>query len=116
MSTPRLTLAALAVAALGLSIGLAPSAGSAAPEPLKAGTTGAKSYQQLAKKKDYIKLDLLAVNDFHGNLEPPTGSSGNIPGITTTPPVAGPRRAARPTWPACSTTSARSRARPVRSP
>jgi len=29
-------------------------------------------------KKDYIKLDLLALNDFHGNLEAPSGSSGRI--------------------------------------
>jgi 5'-nucleotidase len=90
MSKPRPTLVALAVSAVALSVGLASSAGSTSPEPLKAGTTAAKSYHQLAKKnKDYVKLDLLAINDFHGNLEPPSGSSGNIPGITATPPVAG---------------------------
>ncbi len=55
-----------------------------APQERTAGTTGAKTYHRLAqaKKSDYVKLDLLALNDFHGNLEPPTGSSGNIPGIT----------------------------------
>ena len=54
------------------------------PQERAAGTSGAKTYHRLAqaKKSDYVKLDLLALNDFHGNLEPPTGSSGNIPGIT----------------------------------
>jgi 5'-nucleotidase len=91
MLKPRPTLVALAASAVALSIGLAPNAGSTAPEQLKAGTTGAKTYHRLdkTKKSDYIKLDLLALNDFHGNLEAPTGSSGNIPGITATPAVAG---------------------------
>ena len=63
---------------------LAPDADSVAPQERPAGTSGAKTYHRLAqaKKSDYVKLDLLALNDFHGNLEPPTGSSGNIPGIT----------------------------------
>ena len=80
MPKPRSALVALAVSAVGLSIGLAPSAGSTSPEPPRAGTTGAKSYQQLAKKKDYVKLDLLALNDFHGQLEvvPSSSSSGKI--------------------------------------
>ena len=54
------------------------------PRSAPAGTSGAKTYHRLAqaKKSDYVKLDLLALNDFHGNLEPPTGNSGNIPGIT----------------------------------
>jgi 5'-nucleotidase len=30
-----------------------------------------------AKPAD-VKVQLLAINDFHGNLEPPTGSSGRI--------------------------------------
>ena len=63
---------------------LAPSAGSVAPQErtgrhLRAPRPTTASRQA---KKDYVKLDLLALNDFHGNLEPPTGSSGNIPGIT----------------------------------
>jgi len=78
MLKPRPALVALAASAVALSIGLAPSAGSTSPEQPRAGTTGAKSYQQLAKKKDYVKLDLLALNDFHGNLEAPTGSSGLV--------------------------------------
>src|SRR5688500_12369014 len=30
---------------------------------------------------DPVALQLLALNDFHGNLEPPTGSSGVIDGV-----------------------------------
>ncbi|MFL6116005.1 MAG: bifunctional metallophosphatase/5'-nucleotidase [Catenulispora sp.] len=102
MLNPRPTLVALAASAVALSIGLAPSAGSTAPAQQKSGTTGATVYRQLTKqatpKKDYVKLDLLALNDFHGNLKPPTGNSGNIPGIdpavpappaTPPPPVPG---------------------------
>jgi 5'-nucleotidase len=87
MRSPRRALVALAapVAALsiGLSIGLAPGADSVTPST-KAGTTGAAAYKKAVKgkKKDYVKLDLLALNDFHGNLEAPTGNNGNIPGIT----------------------------------
>jgi 5'-nucleotidase len=83
MHTPRRTLVALAAPAvaltLGFSVALAPSAGSTASPERKAGTSGAKVYHQLAKKKkNFVKLDLLAINDFHGNLQPPTGSSGQI--------------------------------------
>lgn len=86
--TPRRTTVALAATALALSLGLAPSADSSSPEAPKAGTSGAKAYAQLTKpkdkdktktkKKDLVRLDLLAINDFHGNLEKPTGSSGKI--------------------------------------
>ncbi|MFI6447876.1 bifunctional metallophosphatase/5'-nucleotidase [Kitasatospora sp. NPDC050543] len=31
-----------------------------------------------AKRQKTVNLQLLAINDFHGNLEPPAGSSGNI--------------------------------------
>ena len=83
MHQPRRTLAAVGIPAvalaLGLSIGLAPSAGSTAPQERTSGTSGAKAYhQKAASKKNYVKLDLLAVNDFHGNLEPPTGSGGLV--------------------------------------
>jgi 5'-nucleotidase len=80
MGTLRRPLVALAAGAVAFTIGLAPGADSAAPQERAAGTTGAKEYRQLAKSKktDYVKLDLLAINDFHGNLEPPTGSSGRI--------------------------------------
>jgi 5'-nucleotidase len=83
MHLPRRTPVATAVAAvafaLGLSMALAPGAGSTSPPERKAGTSGAKVYHRLAmKKKNFVKLDLLAINDFHGNLQPPTGSSGLI--------------------------------------
>ena len=78
MKTPRRPLVALAVAAVAASIALAPGADSAAPQDRTAGTSGAKTYRQLEKRKDYVKLDLLALNDFHGNLVAPTGSSGQI--------------------------------------
>jgi 5'-nucleotidase len=32
-----------------------------------------------APKKPTVHVQLLAINDFHGNLEPPTGSGGNVP-------------------------------------
>jgi 5'-nucleotidase len=69
---------------LTLSLALTTSADSAAPQE-RSGTAGAKEYRHLVAKnakKEFVKLDLLALNDFHGNLEPPSGSSGNIPGIT----------------------------------
>ncbi len=82
MHAPRRTLLALAAGGTGLSLAislaLAPQAGSVAPRERTAGTSGAKAYHQLARKKDYVKLDLLALNDFHGNLQPPSGSSGQI--------------------------------------
>jgi 5'-nucleotidase len=83
MRTPRHVLTALAVPAvalsLGLTVALAPSAGSAPAQERESGISGAKAYHRAAaKKKDYVRLDLLALNDFHGNLEPPTGSSGRI--------------------------------------
>ena len=90
--SPRPVLAALAASAVALTIGLAPQAGSTPPQERASGTSGAKTYHRLVhdkNTKNYVKLDLLALNDFHGNLEPPTGSSGNIPGISTTPATAG---------------------------
>jgi 5'-nucleotidase len=82
MHAPRPTLLGLAAAGAGLSLAVtlavAPGAGSVAPQDRTAGTSGAKAYHQLARKKDYVQLDLLALNDFHGNLQPPSGSSGQI--------------------------------------
>jgi 5'-nucleotidase len=78
MRTPRRPLVALAATAVAATIALAPGADSVAPQERGAGTSGAKVYHQLAKKKDYVQLDLLALNDFHGNLQPPTGTSGQI--------------------------------------
>ncbi|MFC6285336.1 bifunctional metallophosphatase/5'-nucleotidase [Nocardioides sp. GCM10027113] len=65
-------LAALALGASTLPTALAAQADERSSE---------KVYTSLAaKKKDYVKLDLLALNDFHGNLEviPSTSSSGRI--------------------------------------
>jgi 5'-nucleotidase len=86
MHAPRHTLFALAAAGAGLSLAVslavAPGAGSATPQErtpsTSGGTAGAKTYHQLARKKDYVRLDLLALNDFHGNLQPPSGSGGQI--------------------------------------
>jgi len=43
---------------------------------------GARVPDQAKKPSGPIKVQLLAINDFHGNLEPPSGSSGRI-GTTT---------------------------------
>lgn len=88
MSRPRHLLVAFgAASALALSLGLAPGAQSSQPpSALKAGTAGAATYKQLTKpgkpggKNKYVKLDLLAINDFHGQLEqvPARSSSGSL--------------------------------------
>lgn len=81
----RRALVGLAATAAALSVGFATTAQSApAVAERDSGTTGAAAYKKAVKggKKDYVKLDLLALNDFHGNLEVPTGNNGNIPGIT----------------------------------
>src|SRR4051794_7761053 len=82
MPTPRRPLIALTAAAaagaMAITVSFAAGADSATPQQRTAGTSGAKEYRQLAQKTDFVKLDLLAINDFHGNLEPPTGSSGRI--------------------------------------
>jgi 5'-nucleotidase len=76
---PRRAVAAITASAVALTIGLAATASSTAPDS-RSGAEGKKAYASLAKKSDYVKLDLLAINDFHGNLEvvPPTSSSGRI--------------------------------------
>ncbi|WP_292674740.1 bifunctional metallophosphatase/5'-nucleotidase [Nocardioides sp.] len=80
LTTPRRVVAAATASAVAL-IGLAATASSTAPE-YRSGADGQKAYASLAKskKKDYVKLDVLAINDFHGQLEvvPPTSSSGRI--------------------------------------
>ena len=82
MRIPRRPLVALAVTAVAASMALAPSAGSVAPQERQAGTSGAKTYHRLAqaKKSDYVKLDLLALNDFHGNLRAAHGQQRQHPG------------------------------------
>jgi 5'-nucleotidase len=74
---------AFAVAALtSLTLAASTISGSSASASKPSGTLGEQAYAQLAAspKKDYLKLDLLALNDFHGNLEvvPSTSSSGRI--------------------------------------
>ncbi|HYF73189.1 MAG TPA: 5'-nucleotidase C-terminal domain-containing protein, partial [Nocardioides sp.] len=72
------TLVSLALVTAGVS------AATATPEQRPgSGAAGKSSYTQLtrpAAKKDYVKVDLLAINDFHGQLEPvaATSSSGRI--------------------------------------
>jgi len=75
-------LSALSVVALSsLALGISTVAGSSATVASPA-TPAPGVYAHLAKSstKDYVKLDLLALNDFHGNLEtvPSTSSSGRI--------------------------------------
>ena len=43
-----------------------------------AGPVGAKSDAKPPKPKPNVQVQILAINDFHGNLEPPAGSSGRI--------------------------------------
>ncbi len=83
----RRPLAGVAALAVVVTLGLAPQAGSAPALQRSADTTGAwrasgeMHYRALLEKKNkktYVKLDLIALNDLHGNLEPPTGSSGRI--------------------------------------
>jgi 5'-nucleotidase len=76
---PRRAVAAAAASAVALTVSLAATASSSPPES-RSGAEGQKAYASLAKKKDYVKLDVLAINDFHGQLEvvPPTSSSGRI--------------------------------------
>lgn len=75
-------LSALSVVALSsLALGIGTVAGSSAT--VASPSAPAKStYAHLAKSstKDFVKLDLLALNDFHGNLEtvPSSSSSGRI--------------------------------------
>ena len=71
------------VALTALTLGLGNVASSTASEAEPSSPRAQKVYKNLdksKKKKDFIKLDLLALNDFHGNLEtiPSTSSSGRI--------------------------------------
>lgn len=78
-----LSVAALTSVALVFGTHADASVTAARPSTAHAPDTGAqRAYAHLAKPKsrDYVKLDLLALNDFHGNLEPipSTSSSGRI--------------------------------------
>src|SRR5688572_14224056 len=88
MHHPRRRLASLSLAAatsLVLGTTAFAAAGSAAPgapsdSAAGAGTAGRQAYAESARSRDLIGLDLLSINDFHGNLEvvSPTSSSGRI--------------------------------------
>jgi len=39
------------------------------------------------KKSKDVSVQLLGINDFHGNLEPPTGSGGRIQEVAGGPPI-----------------------------
>lgn len=72
-----------ATAALTSLVLAGAAAASAATATGHATPSGRATYTALAKptpKKDYVKLDLLAINDFHGQLEaaPATSSGGRI--------------------------------------
>ena len=75
----RRVVAVATASAVALTLGLAAAASSSSPER-SSGADGKKAYAALAKKSDYVKVDLLAINDFHGQLEvvPSTSSSGRI--------------------------------------
>ncbi len=47
------------------------------------------AFAPMVSKSATIDVQILAVNDFHGNLEPPTGSSGTITSGTTAIPAGG---------------------------
>jgi 5'-nucleotidase len=42
---------------------------------------------QAAPKDKDVKVQLLGINDFHGNLEPPTGSGGRIQEVPGGPQI-----------------------------
>jgi 5'-nucleotidase len=76
---------ALTVAVLtSVALGATALTGTTASASKPSGTTGRQAYAQLAPQKEYVKLDLLALNDFHGNLkvvDPTRSSSGCINGL-----------------------------------
>jgi 5'-nucleotidase len=80
--TPRLITAAVAAGLTAASL-LAAGAGSA--------TAQGKPSQPAGQRLQHVQL--LAINDFHGNVQPPTGSSGTVtqllPGGGTTPLTVG---------------------------
>ena len=65
----RMRRTVLALTALALAIAVAPLAGAATDAPPEAALAAATT-----------DIQILGLNDFHGNLEPPTGSGGRIGG------------------------------------
>jgi 5'-nucleotidase len=86
MHLPRRRLAGLSLAvAASLALGtstLTSASASASGEAgsARSGTSGRPTYVERAAARNLVGLDLLAINDFHGNLEvvPPESSSGRI--------------------------------------
>jgi 5'-nucleotidase len=79
-ATPRRTGRALVAAAAGLGLVASPLALSAADADEGAVTTAAPSAAPAGKTSNNIKVDLFALNDFHGQLEvvPSTSSGGRV--------------------------------------
>ncbi|HEY3557837.1 MAG TPA: bifunctional metallophosphatase/5'-nucleotidase [Kribbella sp.] len=73
-------LAAGTAVALALAAGGSLSQAGAATTPA-ADKAQATAVQAKKPKPTHSQIQLLAINDFHGNLEPATGSGGNINGI-----------------------------------
>ncbi|TCC29539.1 bifunctional metallophosphatase/5'-nucleotidase [Kribbella speibonae] len=68
--------------ALALAAGGSVSQAGAATQDATQDTAAQDTAAQAKKPKPtHSQIQLLAINDFHGNLEPATGSSGNINGI-----------------------------------
>ena len=81
MHLPRRRLATASVAAAAsLVLGTSTLAAAGPASPPGDGTAGRQAYADRAAHQDLVGLDLLSINDFHGNLEvvPSTSSSGRI--------------------------------------
>ena len=88
MPRPRFTLitaALVSAAALGASV---TAASASSPKP------------PIIQDRSTVEVQVLALNDFHGNLIPPSGSSGRV-GTITDPPSEpqGVSRVGRNIWP-----------------
>ena len=67
MRISRASVALVAVASLGVAgVGLGSAAAGGDPEP------------PIIQDKSSVEVQILALNDFHGNLQPPAGSSGRV--------------------------------------
>jgi 5'-nucleotidase len=68
----------LAFAALAVALAIVPVAG--------ARTDGGNPSPRAAEKAQTTEIQILGLNDFHGNMEPPTGSGGRIGALTDIDP------------------------------
>ena len=67
MRISRASVALVAVASLGVAgVGLGSAAAGGGPQP------------PIIQDKSSVEVQILALNDFHGNLQPPAGSSGRV--------------------------------------